>query len=113
MAFQIGSTLLDACVLAVLAQEDTYGYRLTGQLRQVLDISESTLYPVLRRLQKDGAVTSYDRPFDGRNRRYYRLTDKGAQLLRGYREEWDGFRSGIDRLIGAGPQQQQERTDTL
>ena len=58
MAFTIGSTLLDACVLAVLAREDAYGYRLTQQIRQVVEISESTLYPVLRRLQKDGAVRS-------------------------------------------------------
>ena len=77
MAFTIGSTLLDACVLAVLAREDAYGYRLTQQIRQVVEISESTLYPVLRRLQKDGAVRSYDQPYMGRNRRYYQLTEKG------------------------------------
>lgn len=75
MAFTIGSTLLDACVLAVLAREDAYGYRLTQQIRQVVEISESTLYPVLRRLQKDGAVRSYDQPYMGRNRRYYQLTE--------------------------------------
>ena len=62
MAFTIGSTLLDACVLAVLAREDAYGYRLTQQIRQVVEISESTLYPVLRRVQKDGAVRSYVQP---------------------------------------------------
>ena len=69
MAFPISSGLLDACVLAVLAGGDAYGYRLTQQLREVIDISESTLYPVLRRLQKDGAVNSYDQPEMGRNRR--------------------------------------------
>ena len=52
MTFQIGSVLLDACVLAILAKEDTYGYRLTQQIKETLGVSESTLYPVLRRLQK-------------------------------------------------------------
>ena len=69
MGFQVGSTLLDACVLAVLSRGDTYGYVLTQTMRDVTDISESTLYPVLRRLQKDGCLTTYDQPFQGRNRR--------------------------------------------
>lgn len=99
MPFQIGSTLLDACVLAVLANGDAYGYRLTQQLRQVVDISESTLYPVLRRLQKDGAVQSYDQPFMGRNRRYYRLTEKGVQMYGNYQDEWIDFRTRIDSVM--------------
>ena len=53
MGFQLGSALLDACVLAVLDDQDAYGYVLTQSVKQVMDISESTLYPVLRRLQKD------------------------------------------------------------
>lgn len=99
MAFQIGSTLLDACVLAVLADGDAYGYRLTQQIREVVEISESTLYPVLRRLQKDGAVSSYDQPYMGRNRRYYRLTGKGLELFAEYKQEWITFRDHIDRLM--------------
>ena len=54
MAIQLGSVLLDACVLAVVMREDTYGYKLTQEVKQIMDVSESTLYPVLRRLQKDG-----------------------------------------------------------
>ncbi|MDZ7548942.1 PadR family transcriptional regulator, partial [Clostridium perfringens] len=60
MAFQLGAALLDACVLAVLSREDTYGYILTQNVRQIMSISESTLYPVLRRLQKDECLTTYD-----------------------------------------------------
>lgn len=52
MAFQLSATLLDAYVLAVLSREDTYGYVLTQRVREVMNISESMLYPVLRRLQK-------------------------------------------------------------
>lgn len=65
MGFQLGSVLLDACVLAVVMKEDTYGYKLTQEVKQIMDVSESTLYPVLRRLQKDGYLTTYDQPFQG------------------------------------------------
>ena len=51
MIFQLGSALLDACVLAILDRGDTYGYVLTQNVKEIVDISESTLYPVLRRLQ--------------------------------------------------------------
>ena len=111
MAFTIGSTLLDACVLAVLAREDAYGYRLTQQIRQVVEISESTLYPVLRRLQKDGAVRSYDQPYMGRDRRYYQLTNKGWEMYGEYLREWKEFRSQVDRLMTPGPNLLEERTD--
>ncbi|MCI8602206.1 MAG: PadR family transcriptional regulator [Oscillospiraceae bacterium] len=99
MAFQIGSTMLDACVLAILAQGDTYGYRITQQIRSVVDVSESTLYPVLRRLQKDQALESYDRAYQGRNRRYYRLTARGASLYADYKNQWKDFRQTIDQII--------------
>lgn len=99
MAFQIGSSLLDACVLSVLDSGDAYGYQLTQQIRIIFDISESTLYPVLRRLQKDGALETYDEPFQGRNRRYYRITGKGRDLSKGYRTEWLDFRQKVDRIL--------------
>lgn len=67
MNFPLSAGLLEACVLAELNRQDVYGYQLTQQLRQVLDISESTLYPVLRRLQKEACLTTYDQPCQGRN----------------------------------------------
>ena len=60
MPFPISSSLLDAIVLAIVSREDTYGYRITQDVRQVMEISESTLYPVLRRLLKDGCLTTHD-----------------------------------------------------
>ena len=111
MAFQIGSTLLDACVLAVLEREDTYGYRLTQQIRAVVEVSESTLYPVLRRLQKDGAVEFYDLPYQGRNRRYYRLTDRGRALCSGYRVQWNDFSSRIGLILAEGPLETEDDHD--
>ena len=100
MVFQLGSTLLDACVLSVLTKGDAYGYTLTQQVKTVLDISESTLYPVLRRLQKDFALETYDEPYQGRNRRYYRITDRGRELYKYYLEEWNKYKDSVDSLLG-------------
>lgn len=99
MVFQIGSALLDACVLSVLEKEDLYGYVLTQNVKEVVDISESTLYPVLRRLQKEAFLTTYDQPFSGRNRRYYRITEKGKKQLQMYREEWIQYKFRIDKIL--------------
>lgn len=99
MGFQVGAALLDACVLSVLQKEDTYGYVLTQTLKDVLGVSESTLYPVLRRLQKDECLTTYDQPFQGRNRRYYALTEKGKLTVETYRKDWRIYKNNVDRLL--------------
>ena len=99
MTFPISAALLDALVLAVAAREDTYGYRITQDIRTAVDISESTLYPVLRRLQKEENLETYDREFQGRNRRYYRVTPKGRAALELYREEWKLHRKKIEDIL--------------
>ena len=99
MTYQITAPLLDACVLGIVEENDSYGYTLTQRVRELVDISESTLYPVLRRLQKDNYLTTYDQPFQGRNRRYYRITDEGKALLEFYRGEWVEYKSKIDTLL--------------
>lgn len=102
MIFQMGSALLDACVLAVLSKEDAYGYVLTQKVKAVMEISESTLYPVLRRLQKEQSLATYDQPFQGRNRRYYAITDTGKEKLEGYRSEWKIYKRQIDQMLLEG-----------
>lgn len=104
MVFNTGATLLDAIVLAVVSKdaEGTYGYKITQEVRAVIEISESTLYPVLRRLQKDECLQVYDRECMGRNRRYYHITDKGAVLLRYYREEWYRYSAKITGMFDGG-----------
>lgn len=106
MAFQVGSAFLDACVLAVLARQDAYGYALTQRMREVVDISESTLYPVLRRLQKSGFLSTYDKPFQGRNRRYYKITDVGIQKYEEYRNEWIWHKARVDELMFGKPEEE-------
>ena len=98
-AFSIGATLLDAMVLALLTKEDTYGYQITKDIQEHFAVSESTLYPVLRRLQKDQLLTVYDAPFNGRNRRYYQITSAGRAQLAAYAQEWSRYRSSIDTFF--------------
>ena len=100
MTYQLTAPLLDACVMGVVAAGDTYGYTLTQKVQEVVDISESTLYPVLRRLQKSGLLTTYDQPFEGRNRRYYSITEDGKKQLDFYKNEWMSYKGKIDSLIG-------------
>lgn len=101
MVFNTGAALLDAIVLAVVSKdsEGTYGYKITQDVRTVLDVSESTLYPVLRRLQKEAYFDLYDRAIDGRNRRYYKITDKGKEQLEMYKSEWESYSKKITDLF--------------
>ncbi len=101
MVFNTGAALLDAIVLAVVSMdsEGTYGYKITQDVRQVIEISDSTLYPVLRRLQKDGCLEVYDREFAGRNRRYYRITEAGKAQLHLYQSEWQVYSRKITNIF--------------
>lgn len=100
MAIQIPTRLLDGAVLAFLKQNDLYGYALTQNVQKVFEISESTIYPVLRRLKKNNYLTTYDEPYQGRNRRYYHITDDGIGLLQTIQDEWQGFSTNVDQVLG-------------
>lgn len=100
MAIQIPTRLLDGAVLAFLKHEDLYGYALTQNVQKVFDISESTIYPVLRRLKKNNYLTTYDEPFQGRNRRYYHITDNGVALLETIQDEWQDFSNKVNLVLG-------------
>jgi PadR family transcriptional regulator PadR len=99
MGFPVSAGLLDAMVLSVVKREDTYGYEITRYLRQAVDVSESTLYPVLKRLQKSELLETYDKEYMGRNRRYYRVTAKGEAALDDYQKEWRAHKSKVDSIL--------------
>lgn len=99
MVFQLSAGMLDACVLSVLSKEDAYGYILTQNVKAVVNISESSLYPILRRLQNEGCLLTYDQPYAGRNRRYYHITEQGMERLKYYREGWQEYKDKIDKVI--------------
>lgn len=106
MTYQLTAPMLDACVLGILIKEDAYGYTLTQQMQRVVDVSESTLYPVLRRLEKNGDLKTYDVSNQGRNRRYYSITENGRKTLDFYRTEWITYKDKISSLIGMGDEKQ-------
>ena len=104
MVFNTGAALLDAIVLAVVSHESegTYGSKITQDVRSAINVSESTLYPVLRRLQKDECLEVYDRQYDGRNRRYYKVTEKGMAQLNLYQVEWKNYSRKIQEIFEGG-----------
>lgn len=102
MIFQLTTPLLDGCVLAVLERGDAYGYSLTQRIKREIDISESTLYPVLRRLQREGCLAVYDQQFQGRNRRYYTITQSGRELLSECRADWTDYAGRVAKLLSGG-----------
>ena len=104
MVFTNRAGLMDAIVLAVVSHEPegTYGYKITQEVRQVIEISESTLYPVLRRLQKDECLEVYDMECAGRNRRYYKVTEKGRAQLNLYISEWYRYSAKLNSIFEGG-----------
>lgn len=99
MSFPISAGLLDSMVLSIVSREDTYGYEITQTMRKAVDVSESTLYPVLKRLQKSQMLETYDKEYMGRNRRYYHVTSKGAAQLSDYRSEWREHKEKVDSIL--------------
>lgn len=99
MAIQIPSEILDGSMLSFLSKEDLYGYTLTQKFQEKFEISESTIYPVLRRLKKNGYLETYDQPFQGRNRRYYKITQTGKTHLEEIRKEWLEFMITVNEIL--------------
>ena len=101
MKITITADLLDGLVLAILERQDYYGYALTQEMQKAITISESTMYPVLRRLNQGGYVTTYEQSYQGRNRRYYRITSKGDQHLTRIRKLWNDYKTSLDNVFNS------------
>ncbi len=81
--------ILEVCVLAVLKKGPSYGYMIIRDLDQCMEISESTLYPILKRLEQNGSLKTYRQEYNGRTRKYYELTGIGQQKIDSFLNEWD------------------------
>lgn len=84
---QLKKGLLDVCVLSVLREGESYGYKIITDIAPYIAISESTLYPILKRLESTGAVTTQSREYNGRLRKYYRITERGIDRIREFIED--------------------------
>jgi PadR family transcriptional regulator, regulatory protein PadR len=85
---QLKRGLLEVCVLAVLNHGDSYGYQLIKDISPCIEISESTLYPILKRLEGSEMVTVYSIEHNSRLRKYYKLTETGRQKIEDFKNEW-------------------------
>ncbi len=89
MDTQLKKGLLEMCVLAVLKRGDSYGYQIIKDISVCITISESTLYPILKRLENNGCLTTYSVEHNGRLRKYYKITEVGEQKIQEFLDEWD------------------------
>lgn len=87
MDTQLKKGLLDVCVLSVLREQPSYGYKIIADMAPYTDISESTLYPILKRLEGAGLVTVHSREYNGRLRKYYAVTDAGLARIDDFLED--------------------------
>lgn len=89
MDTQLKKGLLEVCVLKVLLKEDSYGYKIIKDISQYIEVSESTLYPILKRLEKNGLLTIYTEEHNSRLRKYYRITEDGKNHIKDFLVEWN------------------------
>lgn len=95
---QLKRGLLDICVLSLLQRGDSYGYQLIKDLSGYVPVSESTLYPILRRLEAAGSLTVYSEEYHGRLRKFYRITDAGRRQIRTFMERMEELRRIFDLI---------------
>lgn len=100
MNSQLKKGNLDLCVLALLARNDLYGYELVNKISVEIEISEGTIYPLLKRIKEDGFVTTYlAESNEGPPRKYYKITDLGRDEKTKLEAEWLAFVEGVARII--------------
>ncbi|PMD68154.1 PadR family transcriptional regulator [Companilactobacillus nuruki] len=99
MAIQVSTEILEGSVLALLTTEDYYGYAITREVKKFFPISESTMYPILRRLKKEDWLSTYDEAYEGRNRRYYKITESGKDRLNEIKQNWQELKTATDNIL--------------
>ena len=101
---QLKKGALELCVLALLSKADSYAYEIASRLADSIGMGEGTIYPLMRRMQDDGLVSTYlvEAP-GGPPRKYYRITEIGRTTLKAQREEWKNFMTSIEKMLGDAP----------
>lgn len=89
MDVQLKRGLLEICVLTAIKKEDSYGYKIVKDISPYIEISESTLYPILKRLESSGFITIYSIEHNSRLRKYYRITPGGDKRISEFLDEWN------------------------
>ena len=99
MDAQLKKGVLDVCVLAVIRKEETYGYQIIKEIKPILDLSESTLYTILKRLEEQKMITVRQTMHEGRVRKYYKITDVGVKRIYDFLKEWEEIKEVYTFII--------------
>lgn len=100
MDIQLKKGVLELCVLSLLTEKDRYGYELVNEISKNITISEGTIYPLLRRLKRDGHVTTYlEESAEGAPRKYYSLTPSGKKLGKELEQDWLSFVEKVSKFL--------------
>ena len=99
---QLKKGLLELCVLVSLKKEESYGYKIITDISPYVDISESTLYPILKRLEATGALTTRTKEYNGRLRKYYMITEAGKRKIKESISDLDELRRIYDYIYREG-----------
>ena len=102
MAFTLNASMMDFLVLSVITEGDAYGYQSSQIIKRASNTKDSTLYPILKRLQEHHFVVTYDQQYQGRNRKYYRITPEGRQRQTELLKEWEEYKFIIDDIVKGG-----------
>ena len=102
MDIQLKRGLLDVCVLAAIKNEDSYGYKIIKDMKPYIELSESTLYTILKRLELSGMLTVRTAEHEGRLRKYYHITNEGLGRIEEFKNEWREVMSMYRFVIGEG-----------
>ena len=98
---QLKKGVLEMCVLALLSKGDNYAYEIASQMADAVGMGEGTIYPLMRRMQNDGLVSTYlQESGSGPPRKYYKLTKTGAQTLKSQIAEWQAFETAVRKILG-------------
>lgn len=99
MYFPTSSILIEFLILAIINREDSYGYEISQTIKLAANIKESTLYPILKKLEKAGYMTTYSQEYQGRKRKYYSITQEGKKQLQFLNEEWLTYKETLDGIV--------------
>lgn len=100
MDTQLRRGLLEVCVLKILTRDDSYGYQIVKDVSKIIDISESTLYPILKRLEASKCLEVYSVEHKSRLRKYFKITDAGLQRIEDFISEWEKAMEVFDFIKG-------------
>ncbi len=99
MYFPVSSLLIEYMILTVVNEKNSYGYEISQTVKKATDIKESTLYPILKKLQKAGFLDTYSEEYQGRKRKYYSITKEGKAQIEYLKGEWNTYKDTVDGIV--------------